>query len=101
MIDYLTEKVKTPLSSDEKLELALLLEKQRKLYYNPMLLETMVNFVKEFDFKPKEERRKFIIEYVKIKERVETACFLRDQLNYDQQTRDILDKYSTKENINS
>jgi hypothetical protein len=54
MIDYLTGQSPTPLSKDEKLELGILLQHHRRLYYEPVLLEQMVNFLKAFDFKLKE-----------------------------------------------
>lgn len=76
------------------------MQNHRKLYYDHVLLDNMVVFLKAFDFKLKEERKNCIIEYVKIKERVETACFLRDQLNYDEKTLEILNKYSPQLNYN-
>lgn len=59
----------------------------------------MISFVKAFDFKLKEERKACILEYVKIRERVETACFLRSELCYDEKTQEILDKYAPREGI--
>lgn len=87
------------LSKDEKLDLAILLQNHRKFYYPAEMLEAMVNFVKAFDFKLKEERKNCIIEYVKIKERIETVCFLRAQLCYDETTLKILDRYCLKQNL--
>jgi hypothetical protein len=63
------------------------------------MLETMVNFLIAFDFKLKDVRKHCIIERVKIRERVETACFLRGSLCYDEKTLQILDRYRSKANL--
>lgn len=77
MINYFSGDESAAPSKEEKKDFGLLLKNYRKFYYDYVLLETMITFLKVFDFKKKELRKTCIIEYVKIKERVETICFLR------------------------
>lgn len=77
MSDYLNGKTCNPLTKDEKLEFSILLQSYRNLYYEPNMMESMVDFIKSFDFKLKIERKNCIIEYVRIKEKLDIACLLK------------------------
>jgi|LakMenEpi03Aug12_release.lakeMendotaPanAssembly.Ray.scaffolds.fasta_scaffold3988203_1 hypothetical protein len=53
----------------------------------------MVRFIVGFNYNQGEERKHCLLEYIKVKERVETMAMLREMLPYDEITNQILDYY--------
>lgn len=70
-----------------------LLQNNRRLHYEKGLLEHMVKFIVAFNSNKNEERKLCVLEYIKVKERLETVVMLREMLGYDEATNQILDSY--------